>query len=362
LRGKLTTYFSEAIVWRDECEGEVSVSVTGMLENTLKECDFAVIILTQKDIEVRKEDDPEERQALDNCYYEAGLFIATLGLDRCFLISNVQFNELPLNFEGIQFLHFDMSTDSTEVDRWESAVEPAISKIIQSVKDKGRLIRQETLPLMSVEKVFEREQLERKGGQLQEGYVMVCDAEPFEREQWALQVKDNMDHGVSYIYFFHADNETANKISSLLRIMLLTDKEGKPPPVEQENDVIIMNLKNILKRYSLDVYFMPTSPAFRFRIHNASDPNRARAYLRYGETPYFVEWREGVDVRSIWNFFELFSEPRRQEAVFRSNKNYDLYQEDQKFLSKLKQELNKSFPQINDEMIKLCFQSEKIEN
>jgi hypothetical protein len=359
LGDQLATDVSEAIIWREESDGKCSHDIIEMLINAAKEFDFAVIIITRADLVFREGNDKEARQTLDNCFYEAGLSIAALGADRCFLFSSVRTEELPVDLQGINYLLFHEPADLADLGQCNMAVNFEVKKILESIQKKGRRTRQETLPLLSVEEIFARERHEQEGGQLQEGYVMVCDVEPFDNDQWASQVKQNFGFGINYIYFFQATPENPKKIGSLLKTMLLTDNDGKPSPVEREHDVIRENLANILQSNSLNVYFLKDSPSFRFRIHNAGDPQRARAYLRCGNTPYFVEWLEGVNSKSIWNFFLLYTESRQQQSLFRSNKDFELYEKEKDFLNKLKEEIGDFFPQIKSEIVNRCFQPEE---
>jgi hypothetical protein len=366
LRDKLSTDSSEAIIWREEIEGEVSYTIKEKLENAVKGCDFALIILTRQDINLREGNDEGERQTFDNWLYETGLFFATLGLERCLVISDAEINEFPINLEGIEYLHLNEPAELADPNQLEKIIDPVISGILHSIIKKGKTPkRPKTLLLLPFEKVFERERHKMKGGQLNEGYAMVCDTKPFLsdekyfNQEWPLQIKENLDLGISYICFFHAKEEYIKNIFSLLKIILLADKEGKLTPVERQNEVMLKNLEDILKYNSLNIYFMKAAPAFRFRLHNASDPQEARAYLRYGETDYFVEWQEGVKVISMWDFFLFFTGPRQQQALFRSNKDFELYEKENEFLSKLKDGISKSFPQIKDKMINLCFRPEE---
>jgi predicted nucleotide-binding protein len=73
---------SEAVLWSEESKGKISLKVLDMLNEITRDCDFAVIILTRDDVIFEAGSDHAQRQARDNCIYEAGLFRGALKKDR----------------------------------------------------------------------------------------------------------------------------------------------------------------------------------------------------------------------------------------------------------------------------------------
>jgi hypothetical protein len=360
LGAQLDNDLFEVVVWRDESDGQMAYNVVEMLHEAAQTCDFAVYIITRDDVVLQKVEDEEERHARDNCFYEAGLFMAALGRDRCFLVTSATPGELPVDLQKITCLTFAEPAVLTDSSKCANAVHPAVSKLKKSFQAKGLLLRSEILPLLPVKEIFKRERPEKSGGKLHEGYVLVCDNKPFEGKTLALHVKRNFNHGISYIYFFHAIAKNARRISSLLKIILTGGEKNLP--ITQEKTIILENLQNILQWNSLSIYFMKTPTTFRFRIHNASDPLRAQAYLRYDDHN-FVEWQEGSSARSLWNFFQLFAGPMVPQTLFLSNKHFKLYSEAEKdFLDILKEEIRLSFPNLHEQIIQLCLQDKSAAN
>jgi predicted nucleotide-binding protein len=88
LRDELTTDFCQATLWSQEGRLQPGATIIEMLESAAHQYDFAVIILARDD--VLTSGAGEVLKARDNCVFEAGLFMSTLGRKRCFLVNSVE--------------------------------------------------------------------------------------------------------------------------------------------------------------------------------------------------------------------------------------------------------------------------------
>jgi predicted nucleotide-binding protein len=138
LRDELFTDFCEATVWNEASEGQAGQMIIEMLENAAREYDFAVMILTRDDVVFREGGDKEKRQARDNCIFEAGLFMGALGRHRCFLVSGVRADELPVDLQGIIYLPLKAPEDFGNYAQCKKAIAIPASRILPTVQNKGR--------------------------------------------------------------------------------------------------------------------------------------------------------------------------------------------------------------------------------
>ena len=88
LRDELNdTGYCEARTWKEEIEAPGAPTKIEALELWTKEYDFAVIIFSEADMLAR--DAGDGLKTRDDCVFEAGLFMASVGRNRCFLVSSV---------------------------------------------------------------------------------------------------------------------------------------------------------------------------------------------------------------------------------------------------------------------------------
>jgi predicted nucleotide-binding protein len=137
LRDELSANFSEATVWNDASQGQAGLMIIEMLENATREYDFAVLILTRDDVVFREGGDTEKRQARDNCIFEAGLFMGALGRQRCFLVSGVRADELPVDLRGIIYYALTEPADFESYSQCKQAIVLPSGKILEVVQKQG---------------------------------------------------------------------------------------------------------------------------------------------------------------------------------------------------------------------------------
>jgi hypothetical protein len=379
LKDSLITNGFEVHVLTTESEWENSSTIEKMLDNVTNQYDFTVIILTRKDV-VCKLPDQKRQRTRDNCMFMAGLTMGSpaLGQNRCFLVSGARKSELPVNLHGHNFLYFNEPDDLTNDNQCKQALDGAsddgvTGKLIGIMKERGGIIRDESPPFLSFEEIMEKERIE--GGDLkkpdqekqEKSVVVVCDTLPIENFSWAVQIKENLDKGIEYFYFFHAGADDARRICRLLQMILVADflKDdlnkaesflNRYETIIKYKDLVLKNLKDICKFDSFNIYFSPIETAFYFRIHNAGNSD-AKIYLRYGDK--FVDWSGSGNAGSVYEWLQRFKDPRQREVVFCSNDFYPLNKLDdpkiKNFRNILDHEITLHFPIIDEEVRNLCY-------
>ena len=375
LKENLTAVISEARIWIEGSDQGVSPTVKKMLDNVTEKYDFTLIILTRKDLFSKEIPEQKRQRARDNCLFMAGLSMgaATLGQNRCFLVSSIRKSDLPVDLHGINFLYFNEPDDLANDDLCKQTLVEASNEIMRLIKERGGIIRQESPHFLSFMEILEKERIE--GGDLkkpdqvknEDSVVVACDALPIEGFSWATQIKENLDNGIKYFYFYYAKPDVARRICRLLQMILLADFlknnscKGESfqdclEKIKENKDTIINNLKHICKVDSLNIYFTPIEPAFNFRIHNAGNSD-ANIYLRYGNS--FVNWSGSGNAMSVYEWLRRYEDPKQKEVLFCSNKYYDLNnlkKDDVKlFRDSLNREITIHFPEIDVEVKKLCY-------
>ncbi len=213
--------YCEAATWRDAFEASPGAAKIAALEQAAQTYDHAVIVLTKADVVAQQTG--ADFKSRDDCIFEAGLFIAALGRDRCMLLSSADGATLPSDLGGLIRVKFEEPNDLTDIAKSKSAVQTATSHILAQVQKVAADSGLSRRPLTR-EAIFRRERMEKDGGILREDQVVVASVQPpvlgFEG---AKQVRANMDDNVGYIYFFYGDLDAADKVPQLLQLLLLAD-------------------------------------------------------------------------------------------------------------------------------------------
>jgi hypothetical protein len=367
--------FSEATLWSEESRRHPGTTIIEMLENAAERIDFAVIILARDDVMVKETGDT--LKARDNCVFEAGLFIRALGRERCFLVNSVEQRDLPSDLGGIITLQFKEPPDLCDRDACAKAIQSVSAEIKDVVARSGIAKRR----LLSGTELMAREKLQKKGGKLDEDQVVVTAIQPLEVSyEPALQVRQNIDDGVRYIYFFQGNPNGAERICRLLQMLLLApifaesnDSEKKPHNFqyrrsavekEQNRNKIMQDLKKICALESLKIYFLPAAPILQYCIHNATSVDNAVLYFKHeekfmhgatGEKAYFMQWATGEKASRFWDEVKQRQSISSGEphAVFLGVSGFNVRED--AFYRALKNEMARHFPEIEEKVIKLCF-------
>jgi hypothetical protein len=117
---------------------------------------------------------------------------------------------------------------------------------------------------------------------------------------------------------------------------------------------VLDELRQICHTRRLLISFLPTAPQFCFRIHNASDPELARLYLRF-RAGGFMLWAEGASAVAIWRQLPIYFPKEKQDRIFLWMKQFDLAGEEKRsFEISLDRGLNRYFPGMQEEVKQLC--------
>jgi hypothetical protein len=370
LRNELSTDYCEATIWSDESKDEAGNTIIEMLEQASKAYNFAVIILTRDDMVFKDGGDSEQLKARDNCVFEAGLFMGAQGRESCFLVTSVSDSDLPTDLRGIIYKKLAEPDELHNHRKCKEAITILGSQIKGTVQnqwkikeDKVREQSQQTpVPFISATDLFAKEKLIYKGGELEEGQIVINAVQPPETShfEFAVQVKDNLIDGVKYTYFFHANEDGAQKICMLLQSIIVAPfvDSGKVPSFKDRYEVIKQRGDDALKFFQgikdqLNIYFLAEAPSFQFSIHNATNPSTAKAYIKYKEG--YLIW--GGDAHEIWTDLKKCRPLKGQAAgVFLPTLCINLKEIDGgKFKASLDDQFKRYFPGIAEKVMELCY-------
>ena len=364
LRDELHTEFCEATLWSDAGKSRPGATIVEMLENAALEHDFAVIILARDDVVSQDASDASKRKARDNCVFEAGLFMAALGRERCFLANSVEQRDLPSDLSGVISIPFEEPASLQSREACTQAIRGVSAVLKDAVQRLGRSPARRHASLLSIDEVFSRERPQSEGGDLREGQIVVCDVQPMTRPDLAIRIRHNLDHGVSYLYFLHGSDDTVEKVFQVLQIVLVADPETedvldfrrRTDIVRNEKTRVLDELKRVCELRSLQISFLPEEPATRFRIHNASDRELARLYMKF-RGQWYVPWEEGGEAVKVWQQLPRYFAPSAEKCLFlKLKEGIDLEESERNLVENaVNRALARYFPGIEDEVRQLCY-------
>jgi hypothetical protein len=305
LRNEINTAgYCEADTWKDALELTGAETKIEALERSVKVYDYAVIIFAKADLLVRGQD----LKSRDDCVFNAGLFMASLGRQRCILLSSVDKDALPSDLGGIIAIKFIEPDSLTNYDKCRPAIQPAAA-VIQAWVQRTAAGRGPANRPLTRDAILERERLEKHGGVLREDQVVVASVQPPSLEyKAAKQVRMNMDSNIRYNYFFQSDLDGADKIPQLLQLLLLTDflEEKDADSFKTRRDLITTHGNEIVKLVrdmcesdKLNIFFLGDPVYPEFSIHNAANDKLARLYFKRDDD-HFIEWASGANAYRFW--------------------------------------------------------------
>src|SRR5262249_6405231 len=160
--------------------------------------------------------------------------------------------------------------------------------------------------------------------------------------------------------FLYFTVDTIAKICQALQVILVagvasreraTNFRARMKIVEEKKDRVLDDFRTICENRKLRVILLPEIPQFTFRIHNASDRERATVYARYGER-YFIPWNWGPSAETLWRSLHLYvAEDEKPGRLFGSLKQaFDLDDEKKRILNtSLDEGLRRYFPGFHRE-------------
>jgi len=363
LRAHLNPDYCEVDLWTEVSKDCVGESILTMLKEATMKYDFAIVLLARDDVVVT--DKGDKLKARDNCVFEAGLFIATLGEKRCFLATSVAQGDLPSDLSGIIYIPFREPEDITDPDACKRAMQPAVDTIDGKVRKLGRF----TDRAVSQAELLELEKRDSAGGELHMDQVVVAAIQPVEDDYvGAGRVRSNIDDGnVRYVYLFPGNKEGAQKTCQLLQVVLLakqlkgptdaSDWRGRLDKVKTYRDEILAELRYICDEERIQVFFLPEAPPLQYCIHNATDKKNAKLYLKRGEQ--YVVWEVGQPAYDFWEKARTAygaHSPTPPKAVFYGVPGFNEQNgEFPDFIRALKEAAGQYFPGIGNEVMSLCY-------
>jgi hypothetical protein len=367
LRNELLTDYCEADVWNDAiqaCPGQAEIET---LEQLTKKYDFAVIILSGADVHASN----ENLNSRDNCVFQAGLFMGSIGRKRCFLLSSVDRNCLPTSLDGIIFFTF------TEPNNLGNRNECRMQILGPSglIKDRVQQTQREqetqenvgTKPL-SGDEILRKEQIKPRG-ELDLDQVVVASLQPHDLTyDAARQIWDNLDKGITYVYLFQASDFLQDKIPQLLQLVLLAgipsavnamSFSSRRAFVKANKDKIMEALDDICLNDKLNIYFSSEPTDIEYCIHNATSDKSAKLYFKHGNE--FIEWKSGEQAHAFWT--EIRKRKRIQNsdpgsAMFHETNDFSLQQQPP-FLNSLTVGMRRYFPGFGDDVLARCLGTQK---
>jgi hypothetical protein len=349
----------ETALWSDDAKSQSSAALLDLLDRAAEQFDFAAIILVKDDVKITETDDPLRAWATYN--FQAGLFMAKIGRERCFLVNSLGNPTLPSHLGGIICIPFEEPADLTDFAACEKAVATVAAKLKYKIGQQGSSPYYVRVPNLTTTEVWRKERHFSEGGELEQGEVVVCETQPLPQESLAIQVRRNMDNAISYTYFLYFSVDTIEKICRSLQVILVagvadaelaSDFTSRTNVVKSQKARVLEDLRSICHYKRLQIILLFEEPAMSFRIHNASSPELAKLYARYRDQ-CFIPWSEGATAWAIWHSLPKYLVRNEQDRLFVSLKFEDNKEQQNLFESSLDRAVRRYFPGAEAEVKRL---------
>ena len=124
----------EVDAWYHFGSWSAGASTLESLEHRLRECDFAVLVLSDDDL-TQSRDNPLRPSPRDNVVFELGLFMGRFGRDRAFFFfPNTRDFKMPSDLYGITAFPYNLP----DRQRAQQVVSPACTKIVRQIEEVAR--------------------------------------------------------------------------------------------------------------------------------------------------------------------------------------------------------------------------------
>ena len=360
LRDELHKVDCETALWSDDARSQSSAALLELLDRAAEQFDFAAIILVRDDVKVTETDDP--LRARDTYDFQAGLFMAKIGRERCFLVNSIGDSALPSHLGGIICIPFEEPADLTDLAACEKAVASVAAELKDKIAQQGNSPYYVRVPNLSFAEVWRRERHFSEGGDLRQGDVVVCETQPMPQENLAVQLRRNMDNAISYTYFLFFSIDTIEKICRALQVILVagvadaelaSDFTSRMSVVKSQKDRVLDELRSICHYKRLQITLLFQEPTMSFRVHNASNRELAKLYARYRDQ-CFIPWSEGASAESIWRNLPTWLANDENDRLFVSLKMFENNKEQRNlFDSSLDRAAGRYFPGMEAEVKRL---------
>jgi len=353
----------DSTVWTETQRQLTTGPVVDICRSMVGDPDF-VILLAAKDCDGAPESPKQECEAaFFDSLFDAGQFVAMLGKERCMFASDVPEDALPSTLRNsVTSIHLNMD------GRWhdESLCISVANKLADAILTKARDLPSRygstQLPVLTFAEVFDRERLYYEGGDLYEGTVLVCDTQTHPNIEYPRQVFQNIQNGISYLYFLFFTEDSLARLVQGLHVLasgmvtdgnLALDFQQRNNAVLQNKERVLRGLRAICEQGRLTVSFLPTEPAFQFRVHNATDPEKACIFLRH-KNRGFLLWDQGERGAKLYDDLPKWIKLDRVR-FFQPLTHYHFSGEERlRFIRSLDEEVRRYFSGIEKEIMELC--------
>jgi hypothetical protein len=360
LREELHKVDCATALWSDDGRSQSSAALLELLDRAAEQFDFAAILLVNDDLKARQGDDP--LYARDTYDFQAGLFMAKIGRERCFLVNSIGESTMASHLGGIICIPLEEPEDLTDLAACEKAAASVTAELKHKIARQGKSPYYVRVPSLSIAEVWRRERPYSEGGELHQGEVVVCDTQPFPQENFAVQVRRNMDNAISYTYFLSFSPDAVEKICRSLQVILVagvvddevaTDFTSRMSVLKQQKDRILEDLRGLCHSKRLRIALLYQESNMSFRIHNASSRELAKLYARYRDQ-CFIPWSDGPSAQSIWSSLPTYFSKKVEDRLFVSLKLFENnHKQRALFESNLDQAVGRYFPGIEAEVKRL---------
>jgi hypothetical protein len=349
----------EADTWRDAFKRTGAETKIEVLEASVKAYDYAVIIFTKADLLSTG----QGLKSRDDCILNAGMFMATLGRQKCVLLSSVEKDALPSDLGGIIVQKFNEPEDFSNYDKSLRAIQNATS-LIRGWVQRTAISRNSANRPLTHDQILERERLQKFGGMLYEDQVVVASLQPRVMQyQAAKQVRANMENNIKYLYFFYGNLDAAEKVPQLLQMVLLADfleeKDADSFPTRREliashSNEILELVEKMCSDDELNIFFLGDRVYPEFSIHNAASDKFARLYFKRDDDQ-FIEWACGEKAYQFWRMTKERNNVEEQDvpyAIFHPGRDFGT--NEGAFHKNLRMAMRRYFGDIAEDVMGLC--------
>ncbi len=211
--------------------------------------------------------------------FEAGVCLGRLGLapNRVVVLTSLA-STLPRYMDGLRVMPLDTR----------------VEELVRLVDAEGALRQPEPdLIRIRADELMWYERHRAKGGRLRDQQeVCVVASKPLELlHPYAATVRDNLNHGIRYNYFFQARPDDVGMVAELFKALV---EVGLP------TDATTADFARSAARLTsgFRVHLLPQEPPLEFCVHNANDRDDATCFVQRHRDAFFC-WYRGAAARQV---------------------------------------------------------------
>lgn len=323
LRDALEAHRHDVVLWDGAARTSLGGSSEETFRNIAQQYNFCLIFLVKADMEWGPLPDGADAKASSNSLFEAGFLRALMGRERCRVLYGGDPKRVPSNLRDAS-MPFDEPAKLSDCEGCARAMAELAMKLEGLFASAAVTGHRASVPLLTIEDLFKREQPRSQHGDLREGLVMVCDVQPHAGDQFAVQVGTNIRNGINYLYFLHYCEDTIEQIFRSLQIILVSsvepnarvsDLQSRRDVVKSKGPAIVEALRYICESKGLRIGLLDHEPHFSFRLHNADDREHARLYARYRDRGFLL-WASGQGAAMLANITPKYVQETSDSQLF----------------------------------------------